>query len=199
MTDDLYQETLIARARSGREKNRLPSPDGTATLDNPVCGDRVTIDVSLAAPSGDSVDDGAFEGAIISAIGHEVRGCMLCEAAVAMIAAYGPGMTVAAMRDQAESVRAMIKDGAAPPAEWPDIQAFVPVHTAKTRHTCVLLPFDALASGLAQAGFPPPDRTNDAVPNGNTADDTGGADAIGTTKDGPSPGPTQSPLRSSPF
>lgn len=158
MADDLYQETLIARARSGREKKRLPSPDGTATLDNPVCGDRVTVDVSLDAAS-DVISQGRRpEDTVIEAIGYEVRGCMLCEATAAMIAAYGPGMTVAAIQSQVETVRVMVKDGAAPPTDWPDFQALAPVHGTKSRHNCVLLPIDALAKILAEAGFPAPER-----------------------------------------
>lgn len=48
-------------------------PTETATVDNPLCGDRVTIDVKLA-------------GGKLAAIGHQVRGCLLCEAAAATIA-----------------------------------------------------------------------------------------------------------------
>lgn len=138
MADELYQETLIKRAKSGRERNRLPEPDATATLDNPLCGDRVTIDVSV-------------DGDVVTAIGHEVRGCMLCEATAAMIAAYAVGGKVASVHAHANAVRQMIKKGGSAPAAWPDIAALGPVHGTKSRHNCVLLPFDALTDAIAQA------------------------------------------------
>lgn len=165
MADDLYQETLIAHARSGRERKRLANPDGTATLDNPLCGDRVTIDVSLETSGSSAPEDRPTGQAVISAIGHEVRGCMLCEATAAMIAAYGPGMSTEAMAQRAAIVRTMIKNGTAPPPDWPDFQALAAVHGTKSRHNCVLLAFDVLASGLANAGVPlqdPADRENSA-------------------------------------
>jgi nitrogen fixation protein NifU and related proteins len=35
---------------------------------------------------------------------------------------------------------------------WPELAAFEPVHRHKSRHDCVLLPFDALTQALEQAG-----------------------------------------------
>jgi NifU-like protein involved in Fe-S cluster formation len=31
---------------------------------------------------------------------------------------------------------------------WPELAAFTPVHAHKSRHDCVLLPFEALAQAL---------------------------------------------------
>ncbi|WP_366656515.1 iron-sulfur cluster assembly scaffold protein [Fodinicurvata sp. EGI_FJ10296] len=153
MADEIYQETLIARAKSGRERNRLPEPDATVTLDNPLCGDRVTIDVS--------VDEG-----VVTAVGHEVRGCMLCEATAAMIAAYAVGGNVDSIHAHADAVRKMIKEGTPAPGSWPDTAALGPVHGTKSRHNCVLLPFDALTDAIAQATRTPasPPSTENASP-----------------------------------
>ncbi|MGH6944919.1 MAG: Fe-S cluster assembly sulfur transfer protein SufU, partial [Geminicoccaceae bacterium] len=35
--------------------------------------------------------------------------------------------------------------------DWPELAAFAPVHRHKSRHECVLLPFQALCEALDQA------------------------------------------------
>ena len=49
MNDNLYQEAILGHARSELRAGRLADPDATATADNPLCGDRVTFDVRIAA------------------------------------------------------------------------------------------------------------------------------------------------------
>ncbi|MCB1832693.1 MAG: iron-sulfur cluster assembly scaffold protein, partial [Geminicoccaceae bacterium] len=61
MSEDLYQEALVAMAKSGVGAGRLEAPDGTATADNPLCGDRVTVDVRM---DGDRVQE----------LAHKTRG-----------------------------------------------------------------------------------------------------------------------------
>ena len=74
MSEALYHAALVDRARTAFGKGRLPDADASATVDNPLCGDRVTLDLKIT--------DGK-----ITAIGHDVRGCLLCEASAATIAA----------------------------------------------------------------------------------------------------------------
>jgi nitrogen fixation NifU-like protein len=132
----LYHEALVARARSDTGKGRLASPDASARLDNPLCGDRVTLDLT--------VKDGH-----IHAIGHEVRGCLLCEAAAATIAADLTGATPQDARAMITAVTALMREGTPLPADFADLAIFTPVHHAKSRRDCVLLPFGALEKALA--------------------------------------------------
>lgn len=136
MSNALYHEALIQRARSEIGKGRLPAPSASARLDNPLCGDRVTLDIKMA-------------GDRIETIGHEVKGCLLCEAAAATIAADLKGATPAAARDMIAAVTALMKDGTPPPSALSDLAIFTPVHQAKARRDCVLLPFGALQKALA--------------------------------------------------
>jgi NifU-like protein involved in Fe-S cluster formation len=131
--DALYHAAILDRARGAAGAGPLAEADGRATVDNPLCGDRVTIEVRR-------------EGGRIAAIGHRVRGCLLCEASAALIADYAPGRPVEAMQGLADAVAAMLREGAPPP--WPDLAIFAPVARAKSRHDCVLLPFRALAEAL---------------------------------------------------
>lgn len=138
MSEALYHDALVDRARTAFGKGRLPDATATATVDNPLCGDRVTIDLA--------VKDGH-----ITAVGHQVRGCLLCEAAAATIAEYCRG----ADKDQLDAVgtaaRKLMAEGGTLPPEWQYLEIFRPVHQAKSRRDCVLLPFESLrraASGV---------------------------------------------------
>jgi nitrogen fixation protein NifU and related proteins len=98
-----------------------------------LCGDRVTIDVKL--------DDGK-----IAEIAHQVRGCLLCQASAVALASSAVGRDasgVAELRHDAE--RAIGRE--AGKAHEP-FDAFEPVANHKSRHECVLLPFEALQDAL---------------------------------------------------
>ena len=137
--DDLYQQAIVDLARQAAGAHRLESPQASATVDNPLCGDRVTIDLDLA--------DGR-----VGAVGHKVRGCMLCQAAAVTIADRAPGETPAVLRSLAHRLDQAIRaDPAALETLWPELGAFVPVHRHKSRHDCVLLPFKALVRALGEA------------------------------------------------
>lgn len=130
MSEALYHAALVERARTAFGKGRLPDATGSATVDNPLCGDRITIDLA--------VKDGHVE-----AIGHQVRGCLLCEAAAATIAEYCRGSSPAELDAMSAAARTLMMEGALEP-HWQCLEIFRPVHRAKSRRDCVLLPFEAL-------------------------------------------------------
>lgn len=138
MSEALYQAALVERARAAFGKGRLKDADASATVDNPLCGDRVTLDLKVEA------------GKIV-AIGHEVRGCLLCEAAAATIAEHLRGSDSATLHQVIAAARKLMKDGGA--AQSPALEIFTPVHQAKSRRECVLLPFEALEKAAAAVAF----------------------------------------------
>lgn len=137
MIDALYDQAILQKARDATGAGRLADPDGSAMIDNPLCGDRVTIDLTLA--------DGK-----VAQVGHLVRGCVLCEASAALIAEKAVGQAPSALRGIAAGIRPMLREGAAPP--WPELEIFTPVRAVRSRHDCVELPFRALAAALDNAG-----------------------------------------------
>ena len=136
MNDELYHRAILELAKQARQAGRLEAPQASVTVDNPLCGDRVTLDLSLA--------DGR-----VREVGHKVRGCLLCQAAAAAIGERAPGETPAALRVIAKDLADAIA-GAPETAgrTWPELAAFAPVHAHKSRHECVLLPFEALTQAL---------------------------------------------------
>ena len=138
MTDELYHAALVDLARAGRTRGRLARADRSVTLDNPLCGDRVTLDLAL-------------ERGRVAEVGHKVRGCLLCEAAAETIAAHAPGKSAADLANAGAAVAAVVKEGApAPEGEWSALAVFSPVYQVKSRRDCVLLPFEALEKALTQ-------------------------------------------------
>ena len=134
MSDELYQARIVALAKSKAGAGKLANPTRSARRDNPLCGDRVTIDVKL--------DNGK-----IAEIAHQVRGCLLCQASAVALASSAVGRDasgVAELRHDAE--RAIGRE--AGKAHEP-FDAFEPVASHKSRHECVLLPFEALQDALS--------------------------------------------------
>ncbi len=138
MIDALYQQAIRDLARAADGAGRLAEPHASATVDNPVCGDRVTIDVRL--------QDGA-----VAALGHHVRGCLLCQATAAVLGRRAVGEAPGRLQDVHAAFDRMIRDVGSAPDAWPELASFVPVRGAKSRHECVLLPFAALAEALEKA------------------------------------------------
>jgi len=135
MNDQLYQAQIVALAKARTGAGKLAAPTKSARKDNPLCGDRVTIDVTL---------DGQGK---IAEIAHQVRGCLLCQASAAALASVAVGRDaagIAAVRRNAE--RALGREAGA--ADEP-YAAFVPVAAHKSRHECVLLPFEAIEEALS--------------------------------------------------
>ncbi len=130
MSAAMYNEAIVTAARDGRHARRLPAPDRTVTCDNPLCGDRVTLDLTLA--------DGR-----IAEVGHKVRGCLLTEAAAAALAARIGGTAAAEAATLLSQLRRYLAGDGPPP--WPELAMFEPVRAVRSRHECVLLPFEALA------------------------------------------------------
>ncbi|MSO64869.1 MAG: iron-sulfur cluster assembly scaffold protein [Alphaproteobacteria bacterium] len=133
MTDDVYQDQVMELAKDDRLAGSLPDATASATVNNALCGDRVRIDLKVAAGR-------------IAAVRHEVKGCLLCKASAAALAAAAIGKSVADLNALRQGVTRMLKEKAPPPP--PPWAAFTPVADYKSRHTCVLLPFDALTKAL---------------------------------------------------
>ena len=135
MNDQLYQDRIVALAKAKTGAGKLSAPTKSARKDNPLCGDRVTIDVRV---------DG--EGRIAE-IAQQVRGCLLCQASTSALASVAVGRDksgIEALRHDAE--KAIGRETGAPGEPF---AAFAPVRAHKSRQECVLLPFDALQDALS--------------------------------------------------
>ncbi|HEY4691712.1 MAG TPA: SUF system NifU family Fe-S cluster assembly protein [Anaerolineae bacterium] len=78
---DLAMENILDHYENPRNKGRLEHPDISHEEDNPVCGDRIHIDLK--------VDDG-----IISDVRFDGRGCSISQAAASMLTEEIKGKTL---------------------------------------------------------------------------------------------------------
>ena len=133
MSDQLYHDALMDEARRATGHGRLDPADASATIDNPLCGDRVTVQLRLK--------DGR-----IAALAHEVRGCVLCKASASMLAERAIGLDREGVAKSAGAMEGMLRGDAT--AVEPGFEPFRPVGPYKSRHDCVLLPFRAIERAL---------------------------------------------------
>ncbi len=77
----LYQEVILDHYKHPRNWGRLPQPTGHADGHNPLCGDRLSVDVQL---EGDRVADIRVEG----------QGCAISVASASMMSEALKGRTV---------------------------------------------------------------------------------------------------------
>ena len=129
--DPLYRREILRLAANATGAGHLPSPDAVATVHNPACGDRVTVELALA------------EGRI-SALGHTTRACVLTQASAALLAGTASGQDRASLEALAVRVRAFLEGGMAPEGYG----VFDGVAAYPGRHTCVLLPLEAALKAL---------------------------------------------------
>jgi len=137
--EDIYHEALVRLSRQATGAGHLEAPGGSAAVDNPLCGDRVTMEVRL-------------EGGRIAALAHQVRGCLLCQAAASMLGRLGPGSTGGEIALARAGLVAMLEGGPAPTGRFAELSVFEPVRAVKSRRRCAVLPFEALGEAVARAG-----------------------------------------------
>ena len=133
--DALYQEKILAFARSSRESEVVPDADATATVSNPVCGDRVEVRLKLD------------ENNIVTAASTDVRGCALCEAGAGLFVNMAPGLDSASLSGLHANFSGWLA-GDDDNDVSPPMQDFHPVRNIRNRHKCVLLAFEAAARAV---------------------------------------------------
>lgn len=139
---EIYQTALLKLAGRATGAGRLDNPDGTATVQNPMCGDRITLDVNLS-------DDGT-----IAEVAYEARACLVCQASASVLGKAAQGKSPAELDGVAEGLDEMLKNGGDVPAgdDWSDYGSFDAVIEHPSRHTCVLLPYTALRDAVDKTG-----------------------------------------------
>jgi len=135
MTEDpLYRRELLRLAADAKGAGHLTAPDAVASVHNPACGDRVTVELALK--------DGR-----ITDLAHTSQACVLTQASAALLAAAGLGKDRADLATLAGEVRAFLGGGAPPGAYG----VFDGIRSHAGRHVCVLLPLEAALRALEQA------------------------------------------------
>ena len=136
MSDPLYRKEILRLAADAAGAGRLAKADSSATLANPACGDRMTVDVAVS------------EGRI-TALAHHTSACILTQASAAILGADAVGLNRDEMARLTEAVRGFLAGGPLPQAPFNAYAAFDGLVPHKARHKCVLLPLEAALEALS--------------------------------------------------
>lgn len=146
MTDlaALYHDSIMARGREPRFFRALAEFDREVREINPLCGDRLTLRLRCDAAGS------------IAAIGGELRACIICIASADLMAEMAQGMTGAEAEACATGFATALRSGGEGEGEgesaWPPrlapLQIFAPLHAARSRIRCALLPWQGLVHAL---------------------------------------------------
>lgn len=137
-TADLYQEIVMRHAKSPAHRRTLPRCDARAEGDNPLCGDRVSVEI-LRDSAGRVID-----------CGFEARGCAIVVASADMMAGAVQGLTENAITSLSASVMTLITQGdtTAVGEAHAELRALSGVAAYRSRMKCASLPWAALRAAL---------------------------------------------------
>jgi NifU-like protein involved in Fe-S cluster formation len=140
MSDPLYAKDLLRLAATATGAGRLQTFDAEGRAHNPACGDRVAVTLRLDG-------DGR-----ITEIGHELSACVLAQASASLLGANLEGADEALVRQLRADVGAMLREGDVPAPPFSGYSALKGATPYRNRHTCVLLPIDAVLNALTGGG-----------------------------------------------
>ena len=130
----LYQEVILEHSRHPRNAGRPEGADREARGNNPLCGDRVTVYLS--------VEDGR-----IADVGFDARGCAISIASASMMSEMLKGKTVEEAKALFERFHALVTGTAAGDAAaegLDELGALAGVKDFPTRIKCATLPWHAM-------------------------------------------------------
>jgi nitrogen fixation protein NifU and related proteins len=141
---DLYQQVIVEHNRAPRNFRPLANPTHAAQGDNPLCGDRISMEVVL---DGDRIADIGFQGS----------GCAISQASASLLTGMVQGKTTAEAEALFDRMHRMLT---APPGSTVDtsglgkLAALAGVRRFPVRVKCASLPWHTLRAALRVPGTP---------------------------------------------
>jgi len=141
---ELYQQTIVEHNRAPRNFRRLDQPTHHAAGDNPLCGDRIDLQLRL-------------EGGVIKEIGFQGSGCAISQASASLMTAAVLGKSPTEAEGLFRAFHDMVTGGAdapADPAVLGKLAAFAGVKQFPARVKCANLAWHTLHAALAAEAAP---------------------------------------------
>ena len=136
----LYQEVLLDHYRSPRNRGRLADPTGRAEGHNPLCGDRIAVEVQV---EGDRLRAVAFEG----------TGCAISTASASLMTEAVAGQTTGEIAQLFDQFRkAVTGDPKADVEPLGKLAVLCGVKDFPMRVKCATLAWHTLTAALAGGG-----------------------------------------------
>ena len=135
----LYSTRILALAADMPHVGRLAEPSASAMRRSPLCGSKVTVDVTI-------------QGGQIVEFGQDVKACALGQAAASIAGQNMIGSTPAQVEGARDQLDAMLKGmGPVPTAPFDGFEVLTPAIDYKNRHASILLALQATAAACADA------------------------------------------------
>jgi nitrogen fixation NifU-like protein len=152
---DLYQEVILDHNRRPHNFRTIESPSARQEGYNPLCGDRLTLYLTL---DGEVIKDAAFQGS----------GCAISKASASLMTDALKGKSVTEARELFDRFHDMITSAPGTPApELGKLAVFAGVRDFPTRVKCASLAWHTMKAAVAHT---------------STAPEAGGSDAPVTTE-----------------
>jgi NifU-like protein involved in Fe-S cluster formation len=136
MSDPLYKKELLRLAADAHGAGRLTGATATGHAHNPICGDKVVIDLVL-------------ENGRVAEIAQEAKACVLTQASASILGKRLKGAGRGDVEALRRAVSAMLEShGPVPGTPFEDYAAFDAALAYPSRHTCVLLPIGAVLAAF---------------------------------------------------
>jgi nitrogen fixation NifU-like protein len=133
--NDLYQETIIDHSKRPRNKGALEHATHHAEGYNPLCGDRVTIELKL--------EDGRISG-----VGFQGSGCAISTASASLMTEALRGKTPEEAEQSFEKFHDMLTEDKLPAIDLGKLAVFSGVRQYPMRVKCATLAWHTLRAAL---------------------------------------------------
>lgn len=133
--DDLYRRVIMDHYKNPRNRGTLDDEALTINLNNPTCGDRITLQLQV---EGDVVKQAKFTG----------EGCSISMSSASMMTEAVKGKTTQEALALAEKFSSLVKGETAEFDELEDIEALTGVTKFPARIKCATLSWNALRKGI---------------------------------------------------
>lgn len=138
LQQDLYQELILDHNKRPRNAGKLESPNRSANGYNPLCGDRITVQLEM---DGDTVSDIRFEGS----------GCAISTASASLMTDSVKGKSTAEVTALFEKFHNLITDEGSAGETGPDLgklKVFAGVGKYPARVKCATLAWHTVKAAL---------------------------------------------------
>lgn len=133
--EDLYHETILALDAEPRHEGRLEEATHTARTSNPLCGDRVQIDLRV-------------EEGVVREAWFVGRGCAISRASASLLTELVEGCSIEEACALEARLEAWLTEGGATPEGLASLEALAGVRAFPSRIKCATLAWTSLRKAL---------------------------------------------------
>jgi nitrogen fixation NifU-like protein len=133
--DDLYRRVIMDHYKTPRNRGELAEDTVTINLNNPTCGDRISLQLQL-------------EGGVVRNVKFTGEGCSISMSSASMMTEAVKGKTAEEALEMAEKFSSLMKGDPAEFGDYEDIEALSGVSKFPARIKCATLAWNALRKGV---------------------------------------------------